>query len=203
MGSAYMIRVTWSWLGQEAALDLADTITATDGVELDLLAPEGEYERWAQAAARSPTRVTDDPQALIRARPHVLALREPIRAVLFAAAADEPLPTHAVAALNHASATSPSWLELDSDGQLREHASGNTSDRILADFARSAMRTAADGAPRLRVCPAQSCGMFYRPSRIDQHWCSPQCGARVRVARRYRTQNNPVRRGVNSARRPG
>ncbi|MBD0328655.1 MAG: CGNR zinc finger domain-containing protein [Thermoleophilia bacterium] len=47
------------------------------------------------------------------------------------------------------------------------------------------MKVASGGADRLRVCPAPSCRMLYRPSRRDQHWCSRQCGTRARVARHY------------------
>lgn len=183
-----MLHVTWEWLGLDAALDVANTVAVSEGVEHDLLAPEGEYERWAEAAAASPALDPAEAAALVKAGPRVLELRQPIRDVLLAASAGKPLPKPAVAALNRASRASPTWLELDAVGELVQRTRGNAADRLLATYARSALAVAADGPERLRVCPAPSCGMFYRPTRADQHWCSQQCGTRARVARHYRAR---------------
>jgi predicted RNA-binding Zn ribbon-like protein len=186
--AALMLHVTWEWLGLDAALDVANTVAVSEGVEHDLLAPEEEYERWAGAAAASPALDPAEAAALVKAAPRVLELREPIREVLLAASAGKPLPKSAVAALNRASRASPTWLELDAAGELVQRTRGNAADRLLATYARSALAVAADGPERLRVCPAPSCGMFYRPTRTDQHWCSQQCGTRARVARHYRAR---------------
>jgi predicted RNA-binding Zn ribbon-like protein len=183
-----MLRVTWEWLGRDAALDVANTIAVSDGVAHDLLEPDGEYERWAEAATRSPALGADLGSALVEARPKILALREQIRAVLFAAAAGDPLPEAAVAELNRLSRDAPGWLELSREGDVRERAAGGADERLLAVYARSAMEVAARGSKQLRVCRAPSCGMFYRPSRERQRWCSTQCGTRFRVARHYRTR---------------
>ena len=181
-----MLDVTWEWIGiYEPALDVANTIAISGGVAHDLLEPEGEYERWAEAAAASPGLEADAADALRRARACVLALREPIRAVLFATAAAAPLPRPAVTELNRASRNAPTWLELTRSGELQDRLAGSAIDRLLARYARSAMSVASEGPDRLRVCPAPSCGMLYRPSRRDQHWCSHQCGTRARVARHY------------------
>ena len=184
-----MLRVTWEWLGQEAALDVANTVAVSNGIEHDLLSPEVEYERWAVAAANSPALMPDEAEAIDAARARLLGLREPIRRVLAATAAGEPPPSAAVAKLNRVSRSSPAWLELDPRGEVRQRTQGSAADRLLATYARSAMEIAAEGAARLRVCPAPSCGMFFRPGRSDQHWCSTQCGSRARVARHYRARN--------------
>jgi predicted RNA-binding Zn ribbon-like protein len=181
-----MLRVTWEWLGGEAALDVANTVARAKDVEHDLLAPAGEYERWAAAAAESPHLQPDEAVALLTERPRLLELREQIRHLLSAAAAGRPLPRSAVAELNRVSRSSSSWLELDTQGELRLHVHGGAADRLLATYARSAMEIAAEGPTKLRVCPAPSCGMFYRPGRSDQQWCSTQCGSRARSARHYR-----------------
>jgi predicted RNA-binding Zn ribbon-like protein len=182
-----MLHVTWEWLGVDPALDIANTVAISNGEPHDLLEPDGEYERWAtEAAARSPLLDAQGSALLITARPEVLELRTRIRHVLAAAAAGEELPGTAVAALNRASRAVPRWLELDADGTVRERARGSAADRLLAAYARSAMEIAAEGSARLRVCPAPSCGMYYRPTRQDQRWCSVPCGTRARVARHYR-----------------
>jgi hypothetical protein len=49
-----MLRVTWEWLGQEPALDLANTVAVVNGVDRDLLAPAGAYDRWAAAEGTAP-----------------------------------------------------------------------------------------------------------------------------------------------------
>lgn len=181
-----MLRVTWEWIGFEEALDVANTVAVEKGVEHDLLAPEGEFERWAAAAAKSPALEPDEARAIAGARARLLELRESIRAAVAATAAGEPLPRAAVAALNRASRGSPTWVELSPDGKPRERAQGIAVDRLLARYARSAIELAAGGPERLRRCPAPSCGMFYRPRREDQRWCSVPCGTRARAARHYR-----------------
>jgi predicted RNA-binding Zn ribbon-like protein len=179
-----VLQVTWEWLGGEPALDLANTVAISNGEPRDLLEPEGEYERWAtELAARSPLLDADGAALLIKARPDLLRLRVPIRQVLAAAAAGEELPQAAVAALNRASRAVPSWPELDTHAAVHQRARGSATERLLAEYARSAMEIAAEGSAHLRACPAPSCGMFYRPTRQDQRWCSTQCGTRARVAR--------------------
>jgi predicted RNA-binding Zn ribbon-like protein len=187
-----MLQVTWEWIAlDKAALDIANTVAVDKGVEHDLLAPAGNYESWAQAAAQSPELTPDEAAAIAAARPRVLALREHIRAVLHATAAGEPLPEAAVAALNRASRAAAQWPELGGDRQIQQHALGDTVQRLLAHYARSTMEIAAGGRARLRVCGAPSCGMFFRPRRRQQRWCSEPCGTRARVARHYRAHHKP------------
>ena len=185
-----MLRVTWEWIAlDEAALDVSNTVAVEKGVEHDLLAPEGEYERWAAAAAKSPALAPEEAEAIVSARGRVLELRESIRRVIAATAAGEPSPRAAVEELNRVSRAAPTWIELDTDGSVRERIEGAAVERLLARYARSAIAIAAEGPKRLRRCPAPSCGMFYRPSRGDQRWCSVQCGTRARVARHYRPRS--------------
>ncbi len=183
-----MLRVTWEWLGGDAALDVANTIAVSNGVEYDLIEAYADYERWGSVAARSPALGRDEAAALLVARPRILALRDPIRAALFATSAGDRLPNGAVDGLNRVSGAAPAWFELSRDGDVRTRVSGTAVDRLLAIYARSAMEIAADGAARLRICPSPSCGMLYRPTRTDQRWCSTQCGTRARVARHYGRQ---------------
>ncbi|MGH7720824.1 MAG: CGNR zinc finger domain-containing protein [Gemmatimonadaceae bacterium] len=185
-----MLRVTWEWLGQDPALDLANTVAVADDVEHDLLAPAGEYERWASAEGTAAGLAPEDVATLVAAQPRLLRLRAAIREALVAVATDRQAPAAAVAELNRASAGAPGWPELHTvDGRLRERTRAERADRLLAAYARSAMQLVADAEPgQLRVCPAPSCGMLYRPGRSDQQWCSRQCGTRARVARHYRAR---------------
>ena len=78
-----MLEVTWEWIAlDEPALDVANTVAVEKGVEHDLLAPEGEFARWAEAAAGSPGLGPDEAAALAPAKPGLLELRGHIRAAL-------------------------------------------------------------------------------------------------------------------------
>ena len=142
-----MLEVTWEWIALDtAALDLANTVAVDKGVAHDLLAAAGDYQRWTQAAARSPELTPDEAAAIAAARPRLLGLREPIRAVLHATTADQPLPGLAVAALNAASRAAAQWPELGHDRQIQQHALGDAVARLLARYARSTMEIAAGGS---------------------------------------------------------
>jgi predicted RNA-binding Zn ribbon-like protein len=190
-----MLRVTWEWLGGEPALDLANTVAVSDGIEHDLLVDDG-YERWAGIAASSPALDAGALSSIMHSRSRILELRDAVLDVLAAVARADRPPRSAVAELNRASRRTPGWRELRPDGDVVERSGGSALDRILATYARSAMEIAAEGASRLRVCPAPSCGMYFRPTRSDQRWCSVPCGTRARVARHYR-----ARRSVGAAAR--
>jgi predicted RNA-binding Zn ribbon-like protein len=183
-----VLQVTWEWLGQDPALDIANTVSISDGTEHDLIAGVSDYERWAAAEGSALGFDPDEQAALSAARSQVLALRTAVRAVLAAAAESRELPREAVSALNRASRSAPSWVELDPAARsIRSHTRAEAIKRLLAAYARAAMALVADGAAEeILRCPAPSCGMFYRPGRSDQRWCSPQCGSRARVARHYR-----------------
>jgi predicted RNA-binding Zn ribbon-like protein len=183
-----MLRVTWEWLGQDPALDIANTVAVVEGAEHDLLPSAAEYERWAVAEASALALDDEEAAALAGARTQLLALRTAVRAVIAAAAAGGELPRPAAVELNRASRAVPDWPELDPEtGRLRRNTRGGAVDRLVAAYARAAMALVAGGsAVEVRRCPAPSCGMFYRPGRSDQQWCSPQCGSRARVARHYR-----------------
>ncbi|MDQ4124054.1 MAG: ABATE domain-containing protein [Actinomycetota bacterium] len=180
-----MIQVTWEWLGQGLALDLADTVTIENGIEHDLIEGRAGYARWAELEA--PFVPQGPVELLLRARPELLDLRTTVRAVLAAVSAGRPVPRKATSALNAASACAPSWLELDArSGATRQATSGSEVDALVAAYARSAIELVARDAARLSRCPAPSCGMFYLRARTQQRWCSTQCGSRARVARHYK-----------------
>lgn len=182
-----MIHVTWEWLGQGLALDLADTVTIEDGVEHDLIASPRDFQTWAEREAELVP--GGSVELLRRARRELLDLRTVIRDVLGAVSAEAPLPSHAVGRLNRASRAAPTWLDLDAGtGSVRRETSASAVDALVAAYARSAMELVAEHPGRLRRCPAPSCGMFYVSRREQQRWCSTQCGTRARVARHYRSR---------------
>jgi predicted RNA-binding Zn ribbon-like protein len=184
-----MIRVTWEWLGRGPALDLADTVTVSEGSEHDLIAAPDEYRRWADAEAAI---VHGGSSSLFeRARPRLMQLRDAIRRALGAMAAGEPPPRRAINELNRASRAAPQWLELDRDARtVRQETSGHAVERLVAIYARSAVELVAREGSGVRRCPAPSCGMFFLSGHPRQRWCSVQCGTRARVARHYRRRRD-------------
>jgi predicted RNA-binding Zn ribbon-like protein len=181
-----MLELTWEWIAiYEPAFDVANTVAVEKGLEHDLLAIDDEYERWAAVAARSPDLSPDEAAAVASTRAGVFEVRAEIRRLFAAAAAGERLPRRSIDALNRVSRAAPEWLELRPDGTVERRAEASAAERLVARYARSAMEVATDGAGKLRVCGAPSCGMFYRPRRPQQRWCSEPCGNRARFARHY------------------
>jgi predicted RNA-binding Zn ribbon-like protein len=189
-----MLKVTWEWLGQDPALDVANTVAIVEGGEHDMVADAAAYERWAAAEAAALELGDEEAAVLVAARERVLELRSAVRAAIAAKAAGRRVPRAAAAELSRASRAAPEWLELDpATGRLRPRSRAHAADVLLARYARAAMALVAEDADaEVRRCPAPSCGMFYRPGRRDQHWCSPQCGSRARVARHYRAHRREL-----------
>jgi predicted RNA-binding Zn ribbon-like protein len=184
-----MIQVTWEWLGQAPALDLANTVAVVNGVEHDFISSSEGYASWARTEAKFVPHGSF--QLLVRARPHLMDLRTAVRDLLTAVAGAERPKAAVIKELNRVSRRAPHWFELDprTPLALREKRSGNAMDRLLANYARSAMEVVVNETSELRRCPAPSCGMFYASSRRAQRWCSTQCGTRARVARHYNSRH--------------
>jgi predicted RNA-binding Zn ribbon-like protein len=181
-----MIRATWEWLGQAPALDLANTVTVEKGIDRDLWATPGGYERWAKAEAVAGDGATRGVDVLLEAKSEIVAVRGAVREAVAAASRREHPPRDAVRQLNAASRVAPEWLEVDANSRLVSRAVSSPKAQLVARYARSALRivaAAADANVDVRRCPAPSCGMFFEPARSDQTWCSRPCGTRARVAR--------------------
>lgn len=183
-----MIKVTWEWLGQGLALDLADTVTVGDGVEHDLIESSEGYARWVER--ESVFLPHGSAGVLRRGRRELLDFRTTVREALASVAAGASPSRRAVNRLNQVSRSAPTWTELDPVNLvLRNQSSAKGIDVLLASYARSAIDLLANDASRLRRCPAPSCGMFYVSTRPQQRWCSTQCGTRARVARHYKSRS--------------
>lgn len=158
----------------ELAIDLANTLQLQrDGATADLLANRDGLARWLRG--------TGGPDAISSRQ--LQALREHVRALLAAAFQRRALPPAAVTAVNRAAADAPTVVQLEADELVvRYHAS--PPEAFLADVAASAISMV--GSPsrdRLRQCGAPGCGRWFLASRPRQHWCSPACGNRARLAR--------------------
>ncbi len=181
------------WLGEPAAVDLANTVMVVrDGEAVDLLAEDGGFEGWLSAERNRLGEIEVDPVADL---PRVLAFRDSLRELLTARSEGRGLPRAALAAINEASARAPHspTLAIGPGGEpLVESRPSGGVDELLGLVARSAIELLATiPAEEVRVCRAPSCGMFYLGSR---RWCCSACGNRARAARHYRRRREGRRR---------
>jgi predicted RNA-binding Zn ribbon-like protein len=153
----------YSWLGQDLALDLANTvIVVRPGETLDGLADEADLARWIELE------------------------RDRLGALLTAAAEGVDLPAHDAATVNRMSAAAPWFVQLHPRaGAVVESRARNRVDGVLGAIAASAVELLGGPDRRVvRVCAAPRCGLYFLAGRKRQ-WCSASCGNRARVARHY------------------
>lgn len=172
------------WLGEELAIDLANTMLFVEAEETwDLLGSPEQIDLWLQ---RERERLGST--AALRRRPEALIqLRDAIHEAFTAQARRAPLPGGAVSRLNRAAAAACTYSQLDSHGRHVQRTRARASaERALARIAESAIGLL--GGPqrdRLQICPAPNCGMFFLAGPRER-WCCSACGNRARVARHYR-----------------
>jgi predicted RNA-binding Zn ribbon-like protein len=179
----------WDWLGDDLALDLANTVRRRRDREVDLLDGPAALRAWLdREAGRVPAPDTVDGAALERFR----ALRDDALAVLRAAGRDAPLPAGAAAGVNAIARARPAVRLLgDRAGTTSTvvlHAS-DALDELLAVLAAAVVDLVArPGAGGIALCDAPSCGQLFLRGRADQLWCGPACGLRARAARHHARQ---------------
>jgi predicted RNA-binding Zn ribbon-like protein len=170
------------WLGVfPIAVELANTVVITGSGAVDLMATDEELDTWIQAeTARFP--IAEVARGHL---PEVRALREDVRALLFATVEGRPLPNAPRVSINRMSSRSPRFPALNDDGvtTIRD-LSRDGFIEFCGTVARSAIEIlGGDGRSQLGICGAPSCGMFFLATNSRQTWCSSACGNRARVAR--------------------
>jgi predicted RNA-binding Zn ribbon-like protein len=173
----------YSWLGQDLALDLANTvIVVRPGETLDGLSDEADLARWLELERDRLGAVPGAEARLADFR----RLRDAIRALLTAAAEGVDLPAHDAATVNRMSAAAPWFVQLHPRaGAVVESRAKNRVDGVLGAIAASAAELLGGPDRRVvRVCAAPRCGVYFLAGRKRQ-WCSASCGNRARVARHY------------------
>jgi predicted RNA-binding Zn ribbon-like protein len=178
-------------LGEPLPLELGNTAYAVRGRPRDGLQTAEHLATWlgdvrarlavplADADLRG---VTDDD--LIFGR----ELRDAIRLLAAAAAADRIADPDAVATLNRHARQTPRWQELRVDPE--PHVTVGTAGRPVA----AALATLAEDAIHLfagplrhevRACQGPGCVLYFVRDAPRREWCSPGCGNRARAARHY------------------
>lgn len=116
-------------------------------------------------------------------------LREAIRALFEANAAETAPPAGALAKVNEAATAAPlvtqlTWL--DTGPEQASFRTGTNSENALAALAADAIALlASPAAERLHACDAHGCIRWYLRSHGARQWCSTRCADRVRAARHY------------------
>jgi predicted RNA-binding Zn ribbon-like protein len=179
-----MAIVRWSWLGDPLAIDLVNTVRRRGWQYTELIGSPADLRDWLdreQGRLTAPAQVDDD--LLTR----FLALRDHALDLLRAAAAGQPWPAGAIAAVNALILAAPSTRLLTGEpGGYRTQpvTRADPAGRLLGDLAASVadLLTGPDAAG-LTLCDAPGCGHLYLRHRPNQQWCGPACGARARTDR--------------------
>jgi predicted RNA-binding Zn ribbon-like protein len=182
------------WLVFPPAVDLANTVVVDAGRPVDMLTTDDELAAWAALESGRIPEVEATAGQLVEVR----ALRDDVRALLFAAAGGRPLPSESVNAINDASAGALSYPVLrENCGRDDILVADDPFARFRSAIARSVIDVlAGDDRRRLDVCHAPSCGMLFLRRGGAQKWCCDACGNRARVAshaRRRRARSTGVR----------
>jgi predicted RNA-binding Zn ribbon-like protein len=184
------------FVGAALALDFVNTEVVIRGKRRDLLPSLSDVARWWAAAQQShshlpivpfPQHEEHEPVAVLGVVHH---LRNTMRAIFSAVAAQQPSGDTDLAALNKILGLSTQALERVDDTQVRVvyQAVPTWHDSMLFSIARSAFDLLTEGdLSRIHHCSNQRCILlFYDTTRsATRHWCSLGCMNRARSAKRY------------------
>jgi predicted RNA-binding Zn ribbon-like protein len=174
----------WSWLGDQLAIDLANTVRRRGARYIELMTSAADLQDWLE---HQRGRLIIPPQVSGELLAGFLALRDHALRVLRAAAGGQPPPAASVAAVNALVLRAPTvrLLSTEPGGQRTEPVTrADSSARLLGDLAAAVidLLTGPD-AETLTLCDAPGCGQLYLRHRPNQQWCGPRCGARARTQR--------------------
>lgn len=180
-------------VGGRLAIDLLNTVSAREGVSVDLLENPEDLSEWAEVVGvpyagdiglRSATALTD-----------LREFRELLREGLRRWREGQPASHSLIARLNHELARDPRHvsLRMQDEALVTEMVStGDPLDRLYADLAASlAMMLGRDDPARYRPCANDTCRFtFYDDSKPGtRRWCSMElCGGRAK-ARAFRLRH--------------
>lgn len=182
---------SWGWLGDDLALDIANTVVRRGQVDQELWVTGSDVAHWTELERDrlAPVAATEADDRL----GELHQLRDAVLMLLRAAAAAGPWNIHDVDLVNRYMRTHAVVPQLDPACGTVVHQQLDTveggRDRAPVDALLGHMAAATisflDG-PRTKLlacCNAPSCGQLFLRRRRDQQWCCTACGTRARVAR--------------------
>jgi len=170
------------------AVELHNTLYASEGKVVDGLATETSARAWLDAIAH---RLPPEGSGRLPTRAELIQLRDPVREVLHAALDGETFSRSSLDVINRISADAPRspvarWrpgappvADVDTHGASRAAV-------VLAALAADVidLLTSA-GREALRSCGAPGCVLLFVKDHPRREWCSAACGNRARQARHY------------------
>jgi predicted RNA-binding Zn ribbon-like protein len=177
----------WSWLGNNLAVDFANTVRRRGMRYVDLIAGPGELDEWlARQGDRIPVLSVLDEDAVHR----IVRLRDVVLRLLRAAATGAASSSEDRAALNDTVLRHPAVrLLTDTPRQAAIRPLVPDDDQVAALLAVLAAVTvellSRPDLAGVALCDAPGCGQLYHRARPNQQWCTPHCGARVRSERHH------------------
>ncbi|QNG19509.1 hypothetical protein G4H71_17370 [Rhodococcus triatomae] len=165
------------WIGENCALDLANTIVRNAGTrpDVDFFTDARLLHRWRSVVDR---RIADVPTD------QLVEWRSLVRESLVVVGESGNVPARVRIRLNALAEGAPVVLKMDEGGVVRHVDRADCPpDAVVARETLRLIGSTNEFA--VRLCDAPSCGMFFVPRRRNQEWCTTRCGARVRSSRRY------------------
>ncbi len=182
-------------LGQPLAIELANTVFARNGTEVDGLSAVDGLKEWLDALG---DRIPDPPRPTEALRHELIALRSDAREILRATLSHTAPPRSALRAMTGSSRKAPAWLELTwqrSGATAATRRDGTPAAGLCAEIADGlTLLVTGSDASRLRACPAPGCIGFFVQDHGRREFCSTACATRARVARHYQRHHRPATR---------
>jgi predicted RNA-binding Zn ribbon-like protein len=172
---------------RDQALAFANTRLDRPSGLVDMLRDRDEAAHWLAGQLGFVTR------AGLRQREHdqLLAFRDAVRALIHARSAGLKPPPESLAAINRASAETPTTAQLTPGWQQKRAFSSTGSDHpanlaeLRAALANATVDLLADPRADLAECAADDCVVLFLRTDPRRRWHSERCGNRTRAARSY------------------
>jgi predicted RNA-binding Zn ribbon-like protein len=173
---------------ESLAIELHNTLYATEGEAVDGLATETSARAWLNALA---DRLPSEGRGRMPTRAELLELRDPVRETLHAAIENDAPTRSSLEIINRISASAPRspsarWRPSQPPAADVDLHGASRAAIVLAAFAADTIDLLT--GPRreaLRACAASGCTLLFIKNHPRREWCSAACGNRARQARHY------------------
>jgi predicted RNA-binding Zn ribbon-like protein len=182
----------WSWLGDQLAIDVANTVRRRGWRYRELITSPEDLRTWLERERGRLVVPADVGPALVA---RFLVVRDHVLGLLRAAAAGVALPAADVRAINELAAAAPVVRLLGN--RPGEHLTwpvtrAGPATRLCAGIAAAVIDLLTGPDAAVALCDAPGCGQLFLRGRPNQQWCGPRCGTRAR-SQRHADRQTPDR----------